>query len=113
MWYIYRRGSGIFYRMGRTKTAPGKNLMLASLLHEAAKTSQGPDIDQAWRSMVTFSGLCDPARPTEGLLGDADRILSAANGTSTCAELGLRACRCKIVRARDGKLPCICKYMTA
>ena len=99
MWYVYRRGSGIFYRMGRTKTAPGKNDMLASLLQEAhANSSHRFALDAPWRSLVTKAGLFDPETPTSGLLGDAGRILAAANGSLTCGELGLRACRCTIVR---------------
>ena len=101
MWYVYRRGSGIFYRMGRTKTAPGKNEMLASLLQEAhANSSYGFALDAPWRSLVTNAGLFDPDLPTNGLLGDAGRILAAVNGSRTCGELGLRACRSSIVRAR-------------
>ena len=101
MWYVYRRGSGIFYRMGRTKTGPGKNDMLASLLQEAhANSSHRFALDAPWRSLVTKAGLFDPEAPTSGLLGDAGRILAAANGSLTCGELGLRACRCTIVRTR-------------
>jgi hypothetical protein len=99
MWYVYRRGSGIFYRMGRTKTAPGKNEMLAALLQEAyGNASHWRSLDASWRSMVTNAVLFDPLWPTSGLWGDADRILSAANGSLTCGELGLRSCRCTIVR---------------
>ena len=101
MWYVYRRGSGIFYRMGRTKTAPGKNDMLASLLQEAhANSSHRFALDAPWRSLVTKAGLFAPEMPTSGLLGDAGRILAAVNGSFTCGELGLRACRCTIVRTR-------------
>ena len=101
MWYVYRRGSGIFYRMGQTKTAPGKNEMLAALLQEAhANSSRRLALDASWQSLVTKAGLFDPEFPTIGLLGDAGRILAAANGSFTCGELGLRACRCTIVRTR-------------
>tara|TARA_B110001452_G_scaffold42908_1_gene32851 strand:+ start:239 stop:1435 length:1197 start_codon:yes stop_codon:yes gene_type:complete len=95
MWYVYRRGSGIFYKLGRVKAAPGKNVMLASLLLEAAANeSAAANLDLSWRAVVTRAGLFDPALPTAGLNQDASRIVAAAAGTSSCAELGLRACRC-------------------
>ena len=31
MWYTFRRGSGIFYRLGRSLARPGKTAMAAAL----------------------------------------------------------------------------------
>ncbi|KAL3906431.1 MAG: hypothetical protein SGPRY_010548, partial [Prymnesium sp.] len=95
MWYIYRRGSGIYYDTGRTKTAPGKNAMMVSLLSEV---ETGSAIARAWRQFVAHDKLI---LNSLGPNGDLERIRATANGSMTCASAGLRACRCKYILADD------------
>ena len=111
MWYVLRRGSGIFYDLGkRTAVAPGKNAMMALLLREAARD---PQLDEAWRARAQASGLFRTRRlppamapPTAalrlpayngsaGARRDGDRIAATANGSSDCLKMRLRYCRCR------------------
>eukprot|EP00966_Prymnesium_polylepis_P111042 2568679-Prymnesium_polylepis.1 len=91
MWYIFRRGSGVFYETGRTKTAPGKNAMMASLLREVER---GGPLDMAWREFVVRDKLTNYS---EGAREDAERIRLTARGTKTCGGAALRACRCRYI----------------
>ena len=114
MWYAVRRGSGIFYHLGeKTAVAPGKNAMVAKLLHELALRGS-KELDDAWRALAESSGLFrSVSRPTDAWLGagrphspylanksagsllDAERIRATAHGSVTCTQVLLRHCRCR------------------
>ena len=94
MWYTYRRGSGIFYRLGRALTAPGKTSMVAKLLFEVSKQ---PELSAAWPAVAARSGLFATSAPSEGALADSQRIQSIANGSASCAERHVQPCRCRYV----------------
>ncbi|KAL1530715.1 hypothetical protein AB1Y20_001614 [Prymnesium parvum] len=91
MWYIFRRGSGIFYDAGRTKVAAGKNAMMVSLLLEVEAASP---LERTWRTFVAREKLM--AR-SAGAAADAEVIRQTATGSRTCAAAGLHACRCKYI----------------
>lgn len=95
MWYTFRRGSGVFYRMGKTKIAPGKTAMMASLLHELAGTDQR----RLWPAFADRSSLfSEPGPPrSTGAKGDAERLRAVANGSAHCGAAGVAHCRCKCV----------------
>ena len=95
MWFIYRRGSGIFYKMGRTKTAPGKNAMVHALLCELFEAGIP---DAAWRQFVLREKLMEA---THGALADAERIRATANGSATCVDAQVRSCRCRYILGDD------------
>ena len=96
MWYTYRRGSGIFYRMGRTKIAPGKTAMMAELLDELARVPNNQHAS-TWVAFAKRSGLFAPAAPSLGPRGDAGRIRAVANGSAHCATNGVGFCRCQCI----------------
>ena len=91
MWYIFRRGSGIFYDTGRRKSAPGKNAMMVSLLNEV---EAGSELDLTWQSFAVREKLMNKSA---GAQADSERILSTAKGSKTCTGAGIRACRCKYI----------------
>ncbi|KAL1524731.1 hypothetical protein AB1Y20_019614 [Prymnesium parvum] len=96
MWYLYRKGSGIFYLTGRTKAAPGKTAMMAGLLRELAELP-GRHHAEVWRDFTTRDGLFPPTAPSRGLLDDSRRLRAVANGTTRCAAVGVSFCRCQTV----------------
>ena len=95
MWYTFRRGSGIFYRMGRAKFASGKTSMMAALLADLARTP-GPG-QAAWSRISSRIGLFTPEAPSISPSADADRVLAVANGSSKCNSLGINFCRCQSI----------------
>ena len=95
MWYTYRRGSGIFYRMGKTKLAPGKTAMVAALLRELAM--QRNMTAMAWPSMANRAGLFGVDTPSQGALRDSERLQYIAKGESACTERGVLLCRCRYI----------------
>lgn len=123
MWYTYRRGSGIFYRLGRTKSAPGKTALVAALLKvtpsnpskrapaprtpplslkQAAHKSlqelaRRPSLAKHWPAMAARAGLFSASAPSAGARADAERLRSVANGSAPCAERRVEACRCRYV----------------
>lgn len=86
MWYTYRRGSGVFYRLGRAKRAPGKTAMMADLLREVALSSVlsagWPQVAAALSFNSTNAGW------------DALRLRALSAGKRTCHSLRIRLCRC-------------------
>ena len=113
MWYIVRRGTGIFYQLGRAAVAPGKNAMVALLLQELAADAR--QLDGAWRvfagsktlfrtrsrQAVTLGNASRapwrPANGSGGAVHDAERVRATANGSRTCEAVGLRWCRCRFI----------------
>jgi len=88
MWYTYRRGSGIFYRLGRAKKAVDRTAILADLLLEVASHRS---LNAAWPAMAqrlnfTSSSL-DAAK-------DSLQIRALSTGRRFCHSLGIRGCRC-------------------
>lgn len=94
MWYVFRRGSGIFYRLGRTLLAPGKTAMVAMLLMELAAHAY---LAERWPPIARRSGLFVQSAPSGGALADAQRILSVAKGAAHCGEVGIQPCRCRYI----------------
>ena len=94
MWYTFRRGSGIFYRLGRTMSAPGKTAMVAKLLREL---SSRPALAAAWPAVASYSNLFPVSAPSGGALADSERIRSVANGSASCPERRVQPCRCRYV----------------
>ena len=95
MWYTYRRGSGIFYRMGKTKFAPGKTAMVAALLRELA--TQRNTTATVWPSIAQRARLFAGDAPSQGALKDSERLLYIAKGESACTERGVLLCRCRYI----------------
>mmetsp|Transcript_24247 Transcript_24247/g.46040 ORF Transcript_24247/g.46040 Transcript_24247/m.46040 type:complete len:437 (+) Transcript_24247:53-1363(+) len=82
-WYWARRGSGIFYAAGRSKTAVMKNHMLLLLLRELQE--KRPDRVAAFRNL--FSGKWESnLLPAGSTLEDA---LEATLSGTPCTEVGL------------------------
>ena len=94
MWYTYRRGSGVFYKLGRTLVAPGKTAMLAALLGELAMSA---DAAAAWPRFARRSRFFSDEQPSEGARADAERLRRIANGTQSCTEAGVQLCRCHYI----------------
>lgn len=94
MWYTFRRGSGIFYKLGRTLAAPGKTAMVATLLRQL---SEHPTLVASWPAFVKRGALFASSISSGGALADADRLESVANGSATCAEKKVQPCRCRYV----------------
>ena len=94
MWYTVRRGSGIFYRLGRVKMAPGKTAMVAQLLQEIGTK---PTLAAMWPAIATRSNLFPSSDPSHGASADAERIQSVANGSASCVDAKLQPCRCRYV----------------
>lgn len=94
MWYTFRRGSGVFYKLGRTLTAPGKTAMVATLLRQL---TTHPALAASWPAFVERGGLFASSISSGGALADADRLESIANGSATCAEKRVQPCRCRYV----------------
>ncbi|KAL3914029.1 MAG: hypothetical protein SGPRY_007770, partial [Prymnesium sp.] len=95
MWYLYRKGSGIFYRMGRTMIAPGKTAMMARLLDEFSREADRPE--QRWMAFAGRSGLFAASAPSLGPRHDSQRLRSIANGSAHCAGRGVAHCRCQSI----------------
>ena len=108
MWYLLRRGTGIFYELGRTAVAPGKNAMVALLLKELA--ADAPKLSDAWRDLAASRSLFRTRRRrwagnasaafvngSGGPWVDAERLLSTANGSRTCDAAWVRWCRCRFL----------------
>eukprot|EP00326_Haptolina_ericina_P041097 CAMPEP_0181246320 /NCGR_PEP_ID=MMETSP1096-20121128/43940_1 /TAXON_ID=156174 ORGANISM="Chrysochromulina ericina, Strain CCMP281" /NCGR_SAMPLE_ID=MMETSP1096 /ASSEMBLY_ACC=CAM_ASM_000453 /LENGTH=276 /DNA_ID=CAMNT_0023343147 /DNA_START=183 /DNA_END=1013 /DNA_ORIENTATION=- len=90
MWYFYRRGSGVWLQTGRMKAAPGKNVMLASLLGELAAR---PRLYAQWRALSRQLGLfTDPDGDHKGR-SDHQRLEATAEGRELCVEAGVAHCR--------------------
>ena len=94
MWYTVRRGSGIFYRLGRVKVAPGKTALVADLLREVARR---PALAAAWPRIATRANLFAAPTSSAGASADAQRIEAVANGSASCVEAKLQPCRCRYV----------------
>ena len=109
MWYLIRRGSGIFYHVGKSAVAPGKNEMAARLLRELANQKDARS-DRAWKRFADERKLFKTRlqanhaltkwlalNGSQGALADARRIVAAGNGSSTCEQQWIRHCRCRYV----------------
>ena len=94
MWYTFRRGSGIFYRMGKTLMAPGKTAAAALLLQQLTSRK---DLAAAWQQMANRNGYFIPSSPSKGAGADAERLSQVAQGKATCADAGVQPCRCRYV----------------
>ena len=94
MWYTVRKGSGIFYRLGRTKLAPGKTALVAELLDEL---SQRPALAAQWPALAQRANLFAASAPSSGASADAERIRAVANGSASCVDNKLQPCRCRYV----------------
>ena len=94
MWYTFRRGSGIFYKLGRVKMAAGKTAMIAELLREIGEI---PMLASFWPGFATRASLFDKSGPSAGASVDAERIQSVANGSASCTDMRLQPCRCRYV----------------
>lgn len=94
MWYTVRRGSGIFYRLGRVKLAAGKTGLVAELLHELGGQ---PSLAAHWPAVAMRANLFAAAAPSGGALVDAERIRAVANGSASCVDQRLQPCRCRYV----------------
>ena len=90
MWYFYRRGSGVWLRTGRMKTAPGKNAMLASLLSEL---TLHPRLKAQWKHLAERLGLFVNIGAGQGGRSDRQRLEATSQGRTTCAEAGIVRCR--------------------
>ena len=96
MWHVYRRGSGIFYDMGKAKLAPGKTAMVAALLRELA-TRRANDTALRWPGVAGRAKLFAPSAPSLGASADAQRLLAVARGDAPCADKGVQLCRCRYI----------------
>ena len=123
MWYLVRRGSGIFYELGKAAFAPGKNAMVAMLLHELAIGAH--HLDHAWRALALKRRLFRNRLPrmnethrystnnsghANGSLGaliDAQRIRATANGSRICEAVGVRWCRCRFILSDEWDAPMV------
>ena len=95
MWHIYRRGSGLWYRMGRTASAPSKGAVLVALLLEMHAAS--PQLAQAWERRMRRSALLDGWLRDHSILRHATAINETVQGRRRCSEAGVRACRCDLM----------------
>lgn len=93
-WYTVRRGSGIFYRLGRVKMAPGKTALVADLLQEL---SERPTLAASWPGIAARSNLFAATSPSAGASADADRLRAVANGSASCVDARVQSCRCRYV----------------
>ncbi len=96
MWYTYRRGSGVFYKLGRTKVAPGKTALIAALLNELAANTEAA-VTAQWPLLAQRSNAFFASSPSQGARSDAMRFALIANGTRTCYEVGVQSCRCQFI----------------
>lgn len=96
MWYLFRKGSGIFYQMGRTKAAPGKTAMMALLLQELSQLNSLSH-EKTWHQIAERSGLFSSSAPSKSAAKDAERILAVANGSAHCNTNGISFCRCQSI----------------
>ena len=86
--YSFRRGSGIFYELGRAKYAPGKTAMLADLLLELSGQRL---LSPQWPTIVAHLGF-NSSTLSAGT--DSLQLRALATGRRSCHSLGIRACRC-------------------
>ena len=87
MWYTYRRGSGIFYRLGRSKLASGRTAMMADLLLEVASH---PRLANAWPIIALRLRFNTSSSASK----DSVLLRALSTGRRSCHSLGIRACRC-------------------
>lgn len=96
MWYTFRRGSGIFYRLGRSLARPGKTAMAAALLRELATHKK---LAVAWSGLAQRDNLFTESgsQSNRNAWADAERLQAIANGTMSCAQGRVQPCRCRYV----------------
>ena len=87
MYYTYRRGSGIFLRLGRARRAAGRTAMLADLLLEVAASRP---MSTAWPTIASrlhFNSSLSASK-------DSAALRAVSLGRRSCGALGIRGCRC-------------------
>ena len=107
VWLTYRRGSGIFYDMGRSvKAAPGKNALMAELLFEVAAR---PLLASRWLHMAYILDLFTgdlrkrPAKAAKegqaqtATAAHAVAVNATVSGQLLCSEAGVQPCRCDVI----------------
>ena len=95
MWHTYRRGSGLWYRMGRTASAPSKGAILVAMLLEMSASSA--QLAQAWERMMRRSELLDGRLRGRSIMRHAAAINETVQGWRRCSEAGVQACRCDLM----------------
>jgi hypothetical protein len=96
MWYTHRKGSGVFFRTGRTMVGVGKLQVLVRLLLELATspTFALSPIHTSWTRLAERRGLFAAAISGAGAFAQARQLNRTAHGLSPCEEAGINGCRC-------------------
>ena len=91
IWFHYAKGSGIFYRSGRTLVSPAKNAALASLFAEASRTAA---VAERWPPAgFVESKLVDSSYKARNLAWLTEQMHLTSRGMRNCTQAGLRGFR--------------------
>ena len=91
IWFHYAKGSGIFYRSGRTLVSPAKNAALASLFAEASRTAA---VAERWTPAgFVESKLVDSSYKARNLAWLTEQMHLTSRGMRNCTQAGLRGFR--------------------